>query len=103
MGEPTATITMELNTALNIITILIMSIGGFFVKRQFSDYDNHKKKTDLYQESTTKEINEVKLNYLDRFEGLTAKLTDTKEKLTESINNSEKNLTKLINDHLGKK
>ena len=94
---------MDINSVLNIVTLVVIGIMGFFIKRQFTDYDAHKEKTETYQENTTKEINEVKLNYLDRFEALTAKVVDTKEKLTESINSSEKNLTKLINDHLGRK
>ena len=93
---------MEINTVLNLILIAITGIFAFFMKRHFSDYDDHKKATEKYQSDTTKEISEVKLNYLDRFEGLTAKLVDTKEKLTDTINQSEKNLTKLINDHLSK-
>ena len=93
---------MDVNSIFNILTLIIISVMGFFIKRQFSDYDKHKEKTEKYQETTTAEISQVKLNYLDRFEALTAKVVDTKEKLTESINQSEKNLTKLINDHLGR-
>ena len=93
---------MEINTVLNIIGIGITGIFAFFMKRHFADYDDHKKATEKYQSETTKEISEVKLNYLDRFEGLTAKVVDTKEQLTKSITDSEKNLTKLINDHMNK-
>lgn len=92
---------MDVNIILNAIMILFMGGYGFFLKRIISDFDSLKTSTAKYQTDTTKEISEVKLNYLDRFEGLTNKVNETEKTLIKSINESEKNLTKLITEHKG--
>ena len=91
-------ITMEINTLLNILVIVVIVPFGFFIKRLVNDFDETRKLNIDYQKQTTHEINEVKLNYLSRFEALTQKVSDLKNELTHSINESEKNLTKLITD-----
>ena len=91
-------ITMEINTFLNILVIVVIVPFGFFIKRLVNDFDETRKLNIDYQKQTTHEINEVKLNYLSRFEALTQKVSDLKNELTRSINESEKNLTKLITD-----
>ena len=98
---------MEINTVLNIITIFLMLVGAtigavsvFFLRRHFTDYDDYKKETKKNDDEMQKDISEVKLNYIERFEILAGKVNDTREHLTKSINDSEKNLTKLITDSL---
>ena len=91
-------ITMEINTLLNILVIVVIVPFGFFIKRLVNDFDETRKLNIEYQKQTTHEVNEVKLNYLSRFEALTQKVNDLKNELTHSINESEKNLTKLITD-----
>ena len=91
-------ITMEINTFLNILVIVVIVPFGFFIKRLVNDFDETRKLNIEYQKQTTHEVNEVKLNYLSRFEALTQKVNDLKNELTHSINESEKNLTKLITD-----
>jgi len=90
---------MEVNTVLNAITIVIISVFGFFVKRHLTDYDEQKKERIRFEEEATKEINNTKFNYLDRFALITQKLNDARQELTRSIVDSEKNLTKLIINH----
>lgn len=89
---------MEINTLLNIIVMIVIVPFGFFLKRLINDFDENKKVNSEYQKNTTQEINEVKLNYLARFEALTDRVSETKIELTKSITDSEKNLTKLITD-----
>ena len=91
-------ITMEINTFLNILVIVVIVPFGFFLKRIINTSDENQKNNIEYQKHTTHEINEVKLNYLSRFEALTQKVNDLKNELTHSINELEKNLTKLITD-----
>lgn len=94
---------MEINTLLNIASLVVMiimaTVGtavGFFLKRHFADYDDHKK-------TITLRIDEVEHNYITRFENISKELVGTREHLTKSINDSEKNLTKLITDNLNHK
>lgn len=101
---------MDINTVLNIIVLIV----AFWIKKYINDqdkkfnefqskHDEAQIATTDYQKATTKEISQVKFNYLDRFETLNGKVHETKEQLTKSINDSEKNLTKLINEHLSNK
>jgi uncharacterized membrane-anchored protein YhcB (DUF1043 family) len=90
------TIEMDINTALNIV-ILIM---GFWLTRYVKQQDIFQKNTTAYQVSTTKEMNEIKFNYLDRFKKQSDESLNHKAELIDKINLVEHNLTKLLTDKL---
>ena len=107
-------ITMELNNILNVGTLLLLAIIGYFLREVYRDFKDHIKNHQEYQERTTnnqhkitkdlllaeekmmKEVNEVKYNYLDRFKELNEKVSDSTSGLSKEINETEKRLTQII-------
>lgn len=89
-------ISMELNTLLNFGAILALGIIGYFLRLHMADFLAHKKETREVQAATSKELNLVKYNYLDRFTGLTKQVTETKENLQLQIHETETRLTALL-------
>jgi hypothetical protein len=100
-------ITMETVIGIQIGTILLISIIGYFYKRDVSKRDEYERSTtdklEKYHKATettrialSLETNKIKDNYLDRFEKHTRELYESREYLTKTISDSEKNLTKLI-------
>ena len=92
------TITMEANTVLNVLTLTLLAIIGFFLKQFIADVKESKKLREEFEKATEKEISEIKFNYLDRFADIRQAANSTKEELVKLIIQSEKNLTKLITD-----
>ena len=89
---------MEANTVLNIIILAVVGIIGYFLKQFIADVKESKKVREEFERTTTKEINEIKFNYLDRFADIKESANSTKDELIKLITQSEKNLTKLITD-----
>lgn len=89
---------MEANTVLNVMTLSLLAIIGYFLRQFIADVKESKKLREDFEKLTAKEINEIKFNYLDRFADIKQAANSTKEELMKSIIQSEKNLTKLITD-----
>ena len=91
-------ITMETNTVLNALILLLVGIIGYFLRQYAVEIKESKKIREDFEKQTSKEINEIKFNYLDRFADIKETENKTKEELVKLISQSETNLTKLIVD-----
>ena len=91
-------ITMETNTVLNALILFLVGIIGYFLRQYAVEIKESKKIREDFEKQTSKEINEIKFNYLDRFADIKETANKTKEELVKLINQSETNLTKLIVD-----
>jgi DNA-directed RNA polymerase subunit F len=95
-------ITMETNTILNALILFLVGIIGYFLRQYAVEIKESKKIREDFEKQTSKEINEIKFNYLDRFADIKETANKTKEELMNAMTQSEKNLTKLITDHQGR-
>lgn len=85
-------ITVIIVTILSATSTLLTSIVGYFVVRLIRLNDEAQKtnaevqKSNVaYQVSTTKEINEIKFNYLDRFERVKDQIIESERKIINNI------------------
>ena len=92
-------ITMETNTILNALILFLVGIIGYFLRQYAVEIKESKKLREEFEKQTSKEINEIKFNYLDRFADIKQTANKTKEELMNAMTQSEKNLTKLITDY----
>lgn len=85
---------MDVNTAINLVILIL----GFWIVRYIKQQDADKKsimefqmkskeELESYQKSTTAEMNEIKLNYLDRFDEVKTLIVTTADKQFDRITN----------------
>jgi len=83
---------MDVNTILNSVILIL----GFWLVRYIRQQDAEKKaneiyqketrkETEAYQKATTTEMNEIKLNYLDRFDEVKALIVESENRLFDRL------------------
>ena len=72
-------------TILSGITTLLTSIVGYFVIRLIRVNDENQKSNIEYQIRTTKEMNEIKYNYLDRFDKVKNQIQESEIRIIANI------------------
>ena len=72
-------------TILSGVTTVLTSIVGFFVIRLIKVNDENQKANFDYQVRTTKEINEMKFNYLDRFDKVKDQIQESEMRIISNI------------------
>lgn len=61
---------MEINTILNSLTLIVIGIIAFFIKRYVNQKDEFEKNTIAKLERTDDRMDEIERNYLDRFQDI---------------------------------
>lgn len=72
-------------TILSGVTTVLTSIVGFFVIRLIKVNDENQKANFDYQVRTTKEMNEMKFNYLDRFDKVKDQIKESEDRIITNI------------------
>lgn len=72
-------------TILSGVTTVLTSIVGFFVIRLIKVNDENQKANFDYQVRTTKEMNEMKFNYLDRFDKVKDQIKESEDRIISNI------------------
>ena len=72
-------------TILSGVTTILTSIVGYFVIRLIRVNDENQKANFEYQVRTTKEMNEMKFNYLDRFENVKDQIQESEMRIISNI------------------
>jgi len=72
-------------TILSGVTTVLTSIVGFFVIRLIKVNDENQKSNFDYQVRTTKEMNEMKFNYLDRFDKVKDQIKESEDRIISNI------------------
>ncbi len=72
-------------TILSGVTTILTSIVGYFVIRLIRVNDENQKANFEYQVRTTKEMNEIKFNYLDRFEKVKNQIAESEMRIISNI------------------
>jgi len=72
-------------TILSAASTLLISIVGYFVVRLIKSNDEYQKSNDEYQLRTTKEMNEIKFNYLDRFDKVKNQIVESEIRIINNI------------------
>ena len=72
-------------TILSGVTTVLISIVGFFVIRLIKVNDENQKSNFDYQVRTTKEMNEMKFNYLDRFDKVKDQIKESEDRIISNI------------------
>lgn len=72
-------------TILSGVTTVLISIVGFFVIRLIKVNDENQKANFDYQVKTTKEMNEMKFNYLDRFDKVKDQIKESEDRIISNI------------------
>ena len=72
-------------TILSGVTTVLTSIVGFFVIRLIKVNDENQKSNFDYQVRTTKEMNEMKFNYLDRFDKVKDQIKESEDRIITNI------------------
>ena len=72
-------------TILSGVTTVLTSIVGFFVIRLIKVNDENQKANFDYQVRTTKEMNEMKFNYLDRFDKVKDQIQESEMRIISNI------------------
>jgi len=66
-------------------TTALTSIVGFFLIRLIKSNDEFQKSNNEYQIRTTKEMNEIKYNYLDRFDKVKNQIQESEIRIISNI------------------
>ncbi len=72
-------------TILSGITTLLTSVVGYFLIRLIRVNDENQKSNIEYQIRTTKEMNEIKYNYLDRFDKVKNQIQESEIRIISNI------------------
>ena len=72
-------------TILSGITTLLTSVVGYFLIRLIRVNDENQKSNIEYQIRTTKEMNEIKYNYLDRFDKVKNQIQESEIRIIANI------------------
>lgn len=72
-------------TILSAASTLLISIVGYFVVRLIKSNDEYQKSNNEYQLRTTKEMNEIKFNYLDRFDKVKNQIVESEIRIINNI------------------
>ena len=72
-------------TILSGITTLLTSVVGYFLIRLIRVNDENQKSNIEYQIRTTKEMNEIKYNYLDRFDKVKNQIQESELRIISKI------------------
>lgn len=72
-------------TILSGITTLLTSIVGYFIIRLIRVNDENQKAVSDYQVKTTKEMNDIKFNYLDRFDRIKDQIMESEVRIISNI------------------
>ena len=72
-------------TILSGVTTILTSIVGYFVIRLIRVNDENQKANFEYQVRTTKEMNEMKFNYLDRFDKVKDQIKESEDRIISNI------------------
>ena len=72
-------------TILSGVTTILTSIVGYFVIRLIKVNDENQKANFEYQVRTTKEMNEMKFNYLDRFDKVKDQIQESEMRIISNI------------------
>lgn len=78
-------ISVELVTVLTGATTVLISIVGYLVIRLIRSYDKAQESNVEYQVKTTKEMNEIKFNYLDRFDKVKNQIMESEVRIINNI------------------
>lgn len=76
---------MLIITILSGATTILISIVGYFVTRLIKANDDNQKAVSEYQVKTTKEMNEIKFNYLDRFDKVKDQIQESEMRIISNI------------------
>lgn len=76
---------MLIITILSGATTILISIVGYFVTRLIKANDDNQKAVSNYQVKTTKEMNEIKFNYLDRFDKVKDQIQESEMRIISNI------------------
>lgn len=76
---------MLIITILSGATTILISIVGYFVTRLIKANDDNQKAVSDYQVKTTKEMNEIKFNYLDRFDKVKDQIQESEMRIISNI------------------
>lgn len=77
--------TVLIITILSGATTILISIVGYFVIRLIKANDDNQKAVLDYQVKTTKEMNEIKFNYLDRFDKVKDQIQESEMRIISNI------------------
>ena len=72
-------------TILSGITTLLTSVVGYFLIRLIRVNDENQKSNIEYQIRTTKEMNEIKYNYLERFDKVKNQIQESEIRIIANI------------------
>ena len=76
---------MLIITILSGATTILISIVGYFVTRLIKANDDNQKAVSEYQVKTTKEMNEIKFNYIDRFDKVKDQIQESEMRIISNI------------------
>lgn len=79
---------MELNYLINIVTAILAGLVLFIFKKVIMDLSERVTKAELSDKELKEEIQDVRTNYIRRFESLNDKLNETRKELSERIADS---------------
>ena len=76
---------MLIITILSGATTILISIVGYFIIRLIRVNDENQKAVSDYQVKTTKEMNDIKFNYLDRFDRIKDQVMESEVRIISNI------------------
>lgn len=78
-------ISVELAITLSGVTTVLSSIVGYFLMRLIRSNDEFQKTASENQKKTTQEINDIKYNYLDRFDKVKNQIMESEVRIINNI------------------
>jgi len=72
-------------TILSGATTILISIVGYFIIRLIRVNDENQKAVSDFQVKTTKEMNDIKFNYLDRFDRIKDQIMESEVRIISNI------------------
>lgn len=76
---------MLIITILSGATTILISIVGYFIIRLIRVNDENQKAVSDFQVKTTKEMNDIKFNYLDRFDRIKDQIMESEVRIISNI------------------
>lgn len=89
-------LTMEAIITIQSITIGLISVGLFFIKRFINEQDRRWVEQDRFRLETGNEVHEMRTNYLDRFKEVNNSISNTERILRDKLTESERNIISKI-------